>query len=119
MMSEVNNLNLQSNEPLLWATNASSLPTASPVAGTTKGFRLQGATHLHTYIQLDGATGATVSAWFYSRIAGLWFKGPSMVVTANHIDLLEVQGEYAVAYTIDAITGTGTVRVWAGYSNPG
>lgn len=99
-------------------TAVGAVPTTAPVPGTPRqGLNLNGGDFLHIYAAFSGgANAATVTPWYYSSIAGLWFKGDSIAFTATQLfALIEVRGEEQVYFTVDVLNA-GTIDLWAGYS---
>lgn len=96
------------------------VPTADPVAADL-GWNLQGGDWMHVYAELPGTmTGLDVTPWYYSTAAGQWFRGsPLSFGQADKIQLVEVRGEEKVFLVADGVTGTGTLKLWAGYSHVG
>jgi len=98
---------------LLEASAVSPDPTANDA-----GINLQGAGYLHLYADFGGGiTAATITPWYFSTIAGDWFEGdPINLTAASKFALVEVQGEERLFLVLDALTGAGTLKVWGGYS---
>lgn len=93
--------------------------TAAPAA-TENGYSLQGAKWLHVYARLNsGATAVAVTPWYWSSIAGAWFEGVQISLSAATVlfATVETRGEERVFIQVDSVTGGGNVDVWAGYSH--
>lgn len=95
--------------------------TAAPTAGD-KGYQLQGADRLHVYAKMDvTVTALAVQLWYYSPIAAGWFTGPLLQLSAIGAKrlVLNCHGEHKVFPQVTATTGTGTYKLWGGYSFEG
>ena len=91
----------------------------SPDPGVTElGRGIYGADFLHIYVDLGGATSASITPWYYSEIAEQWFEGTQIVFTPGTglFALVETRGEAKVFFVVDVIAGTGDVDIYAGYS---
>jgi len=96
-------------------------PSPSSPADPREGYHLQGADFMHVYVDLDGATGMSVTPWFYNDSTQIWHEDTSltMVFTGSQTRFnLEVRGEERVFFAIDTLTGTPVTAalVFAGYS---
>lgn len=97
-----------------------AIPTADPAA-TEKGYALHAADNLHVYAEMTGGiTALSVTPWFWSDIAGQWFEGAQINFTAtSKMAHVAAKQEQKVFFVVDAVTGTGTWALWAGYSYEG
>ncbi len=95
------------------------VPTADPAADD-KGFSLQGADWMHVYLELTGITGLNVTPWYYSKTAEQWTEGNQIAfTTASQSAIVETRGEEYVFLVADAVTGTGSFKLWAAYNFDG
>lgn len=96
--------------------SSSVAPTPAPTIADS-GFHLQGADFLHAYSDLGGSGSARIVPWYFSSIAQGWFEGDPIDFTpAIGFALVEVRGEERVFFRMNTKGGSGTVRIWAGYS---
>lgn len=98
---------------VLTATDATD-PTADPTLATD-GYDFRGSNWLHIYLAFPaGVTQVLLTPWFYNTAAGAWYESNQLTFNATtKFALLEQQREDRVFFVIDAITGVGTVDVWA------
>ena len=102
---------------LVETTTATNAPAA-----TDAGWGTDGADWIHIYAGFTGTvTQANVTPWYYSEIAEQWFANDPVVFTATtKFALTELRGGGEKLYLqVTAITGTGTVSLWAGRSYDG
>ena len=95
-------------------------PTPDPSA-TENGYHLNGADFLHVYtdgISAGTITAATVTPWYYSKVAEKWFEGdPLNFTVSDQFALCITRGEEKVFFVVDSITGAGTLKLYAGYNH--
>lgn len=99
--------------------NTDTFPTSTPTLAD-QGVHLRGADFLHIYAVMTGITGATVTPYYWSDIAGVWFADDAIALTSTVLlALVEVRGETRLKLVINSVTGTGSLDLWAGYSYEG
>jgi hypothetical protein len=97
---------------ILAAVNA---PTAAPT-GNDDGFDLDNSEVLHIHSVITGSiTIFDLKLFFWSNLAEQWIAGTTISVSpGDPIASLSHQGAQAVFFQIIAITGAGTIDLWAG-----
>lgn len=116
--------NAQEEDPekrVFLAGLAQAAPTAAPT-DSDKGHNLQGADRLAIYAKMDvGVTALAVKLWYYSLIAAGWFEGPTLQFSSIGTKrvVVDPHGEHKVFAQVTAATGTGTYKLWGGYSYVG
>lgn len=104
----------------IFSVTQAAVPTADPTAADA-GLSLRGADWLHVYTSLDPTvTALSVTPWYRSAVTGEWHEGVQLSFSpALGRALVEVRGEDHVFFVLDAVTGTGSIRLWAAASYDG
>ena len=96
-----------------------ALPDAAPTE-RAEGVDLQGGDFLHVYVRLNnGAAGATIVPWYWSKTNGLWHPSTAIAFTAADLSRrVEVRGEDAVYFQV-TVLAAGDVDIWGSFSYEG
>jgi hypothetical protein len=82
------------------------------------GQRTSAAEFLHLYLEFVGnVTSVTIIPWYYSSIPKRWYEGESATFTPTQLSGHILCREEKVYFEIRAITGDGSINLWAGVSD--